>query len=98
MAIKNTEAERRSQVAEACLDFGSQLLRLRVSSVTPADAQGVVKKLFDWFTSHDGFSEANAGIAIHSISFGEKLLESRKTTTVDEAVETIQKLYLDLWN
>ena len=96
MAPKNPEQENRSKIAEACLDFGSHLLQVRVSSVTTGDAQTTVKELFDWFVLHDALEEANYGIAIHAIGFGEELLESRKTATVGEAIEAIQKLYLDL--
>lgn len=96
MATGISETERRSKVAEACLDFGSHLLRIRTSSMTPDDAQDAVKELFEWFTSHDAFSSANAGIAIHAISFGEQLLESRKTATLQEAMEAIQNLYSEM--
>jgi len=96
MTSKNTDLERRSKVAEACLDFGAHLLRVRTSSVTADDAKSVVKDLFEWFASQNAFSEANTGIAIHAIGFGEQLLESRKSATLDEATEAIQKLYVDL--
>jgi len=96
MAAKTTEIERRSKVAEACVDFGTHLLKVRKISVTPDDAQRAVKELFEWFESHDALAEAGYGIAIHAITFGEELLESRKTVTVDDAVRAIQKMYLDL--
>ncbi len=96
MASATSEAERRSKVAEACLDFGSHLLNVRLSTMTPDDAQSIIKELFEWFTSHNAFSPGNTGIAIHAISFGEQLLESRKTATVQEAVEAIQNLYLEM--
>jgi hypothetical protein len=96
MAAKTTEAERRSKVAEACLDFGSKILENRRSSVTPDDVQRTVKELFAWFESHDGFEEANFGIAVHTIEFGKNLLESRKTATIQDALDAIRKLYSDL--
>ena len=96
MATKTNDTERRSQVAEACLDFGSNLLRARTSSVTPDDAQNAVKDLFSWFSSHDAFSDGNVGIATHSLDFGGQLLEARKTSTVQEAIDAIQDLYLHL--
>ncbi len=96
MAAKTTEAERRSKVAEVCLDFGSHLLRVRISTVTASEAQELVKELFDWFASQNAFNEENFGIAIHAVQFGEELLASRKTATVPESIDAIQKLYLDL--
>ena len=95
MATK-VSAENRSKLAEACLDFGSHILRVRLSSVTPDEAQGRVKDLFDWFAAHDGFTSGNTGIAIHAIDFGEELLESRKTSTIQEAIDAIQNLYSGL--
>ncbi len=83
-------------VAQACISFGSHLLSIRQSSMTADDAQENVKSLFDWFSEHDAFSNSNAGIAIEAIEFGKQLLESRKTSTVNEAVEAIQSLYNDL--
>ena len=96
MASKTTETQRRSDIAKACLDFGSHLLNVRISSVTADDAQRHVADLFDWFASHDAFTEANAEIAIHAIQFGEQLLATRKTATVQEAIEAIQQLFGDL--
>jgi hypothetical protein len=94
MAVKNSS--NRSKVAEACLDFGSHLLRVRLSSVTPDEIQSVVKDLFSWFESKDAFLPQNTGIALAALRFGEELLEARKTATVDEAVAAIQDLYSDL--
>jgi len=96
MASKGSELERRSKVAEACLDFGGHLLRVRTSSITPEDAQAAVRDLFEWLESKDAFTEANSGIAIHAIGFGEQLLEARKTVSVTEAIEAIQELYAEL--
>jgi hypothetical protein len=93
---RNLEAERRSKVAEACLEFGSDLLRARTSSVTPDDAQNVVKELFTWFEAEEAFKEGNFGIAIRSLEFGTEMLKARKTTTLDETVAAVQKLYRDL--
>ena len=86
----------RSRIAEACLDFGSHLLQVRSSSVTLDDAQSAIKILFGWFASQDALKEANVGIAIHCIDFGKQLLETRKTVTLQEAIETIQGLFSDL--
>jgi hypothetical protein len=94
MAAKNSD--NRSKVAEACLDFGSHLLHVRLSSVTPDEIQSVVKDLFAWFESKDAFLPANTGIALGAIRFAEELLETRKTATVNEAVEAIRDLYSDL--
>ena len=89
-------AENRSKVAEACLDFGSHLLSARSSSVTPDEAQRQVKDLFAWFAAHDAFTPGNVGIAIHAIQFGEELLSSRKTATVEDSIAAIQQLFTDL--
>ena len=96
MASKTTEAGYRSKVAEACLDFGSNLLNLRFSSVTPDEVQSYVKYLFDWFASHHAFTEANVEIAIHAIRFGEEILAARKNATIQEAIEAIQELFENL--
>ena len=96
MATKTKSPEFRSKVAEACLDFGAHLLRVRLSSVSSNDAQDAVKELFDWFASNNAFDPANAGIAIHAIDFGKDLLETRKTATVQEAVDAVQTLYSSL--
>jgi len=96
MATKTSDAERRSRVAETCVDFGGDLLRLRLSSMTPDDAQQAVQDLFSWFEEHDAFTEGNVGIAVHAIAFGRQLLDSRKTATLEEAVEAIQNLYSGL--
>ncbi len=94
--MKTSDIERRSKIAEACLDFGTHLLDVRISSITPIEARNYVKELFDWFASQDAFTEVNSGIAIHSIQFGEQLLTFRKTTTVQEAIDAIQQLFKDL--
>ena len=96
MATKTTEVERRSNVAEACLHLGQELLRLRLSTVTAEDAQSAIRELFEWFESHDAFSEANARIAVHSVAFGEQLLESRKSATLSDVIQAIQRVYSDL--
>lgn len=96
MATKPSAAETRAKVAAACVDFGKTLLQTRVSSVTAGDARDAIRELFEWFEAHDAFTEGNAGIAIHAIAFGEQLLESRKTTTVNEATGAIQELYENL--
>jgi len=96
MAAQTTEAQRRSKVAEACVDFGRQLLRSRPSSVTADDAQRIMRELFEWFETHGAFAEGNYGIAIRAVAFGEELLESRNTSTPDDAVKAIQGVYEDL--
>ncbi len=98
MASQDTDLERRSKIAEACIDFGSHLFTVRVSSVTPDDIQSCVKDLFEWFEEHEAFTPGNSGIAIHAVGFGEQFLESRKTATVDDAVEAIRNLYKSLAN
>ncbi len=96
MATKTTDAERRSKVAEACIDFGSHLLRVRISSATPNDAREAARDLFNWFENHDAFTEGNVGIALHAITFGSNLLESRKTATLGDSIDAIQVLFEDL--
>jgi len=78
------------------MDFGSQLLRIRLSSVTPDDARAAVTDLFEWFESRNAFTEGNSGIAVKAIDFGEEILTSRKTFTLQDAIDAIQKLYSDL--
>jgi len=96
VAAKASEKANRSRVAEACLDFGTHLLRIRTSSVTPSDAENSVTELFEWFEDNDAFTPQNTGIAVHAIDFGKELLESRKTSTVREASDAIQRLYSSL--
>jgi hypothetical protein len=96
MATRTTEPERRAKVAEACLDFGGQLFRLRLSSVTAAEARVAVRDLFTWFAEHDGFIEGNFTIAIQCLGFAQALLEHRSSATVDEAIEAIHDLYTTL--
>ena len=96
MATQASDAERRSRVAEACLDFGGDLLQLRLSTVTREDAQETAQDLFKWFESKDAFTTGNAGIAVHAIAFGRQLLEARRTSTVEEAIESIQNLFASL--
>lgn len=96
MTTKLSDSEMRSQVAQACMDFGTHLLRVRLSSVTPDDAQTAVQDLFEWFQEENAFTVGNYGIAMKAIDFGEEMLSSRKTLTVTEAIEAIQKLYKSL--
>ncbi len=96
MPPRSLTANHRAAVANACLDFGSHLLRIRSSSVTPHDAQDAVKSLFDWFASNNAFIESNSSIAVHSLSLGKELLEFRKTTTPQEAIDAIEDLYSSL--
>lgn len=96
MAARTTEAERRAKVAEACLDFGGHLLRLRLSSVTAAEARGVVRDLFAWFADHDGFSEGNFTVAIQCLGFARALLEYRASATMEDALESVRDLYAAL--
>jgi hypothetical protein len=96
MPTKLSDSEMRSQVAQACMDFGTHLLRVRLSSVTPEDAQKAVTDLFGWFEAKNAFTDGNYTIAMKAIDFGEELLSSRKTLTLDDATGAIQKLYSDL--
>ncbi len=83
-------------VAEACLGFGAHLLRVRLSSVTPSEAQDSARDLFQWFASHDGFEEGSATVAVECAAFGKALLEFRSTATVREALDAIQGLFTDM--
>lgn len=96
MAARTTEAERRAKVAEACLEFGSHLLRVRLSSVTSQEARAAVRDLFAWFADHGAFSEGSFTVAIQCVAFGRAQLEYRSSATVDEALESIRDLYASL--
>jgi hypothetical protein len=96
MASKSTASEARAKVAQACLQFGRALLRVRQASVTGQDAQDAVLELFEWFSAHDALSPANASIAVESVGFGQELLDARKSSTTEEAIEAIQDLYSKL--
>lgn len=96
MATKNIEAEYRSKIAEACIEFASHLLKIRVSSVTPSETLEIATTLFQWFEDHNAFTKGNVGIALKAISYGGDLLASRKTATIHEAVESIQALFENL--
>lgn len=96
MAARTTEAERRAKVAEACLEFGSHLLRVRLSSVTAQEARDAARDLFAWFADRDAFGEGNFTVAAQCVAFGRAQLEYRVSTSVEEALESIRELYTAL--
>ena len=96
MPAKTNASERRSRVAEACIGFGKTVLQNRVSSASPEDVRNAVRDLFEWFESHDAFTEGNVGIAVRAVDFGGQLLESRKTATVEDAIAAIRQVFEDL--
>lgn len=95
-SMRTTEAERRAKVAEACLGYGTHLLKVRPASESAGDASAATKDLFNWFGAHNAFSEANHTIAVGCIDFGRHLLEFRRTTTPAEAMDAIEDLFESL--
>ncbi|MCC7517600.1 MAG: hypothetical protein IT578_00275 [Verrucomicrobiae bacterium] len=93
MAARTTEAERRAKVAEACLEFGADLLRTRLSSVTAQDARAAARDLFAWFAAHDAFRNENHLVAARCVAFARALLEHRASASVGEALDSIRELY-----
>lgn len=96
MAARTTEAERRAKVAEACLEFGADLLRTRLSSVTALEARAAARDLFAWFAEHDAFQDPNHLVAARCVAFARALLEHRASATAGEALESIRDLYAAL--
>jgi hypothetical protein len=96
MPARTTEAERRAKVAEACLEFGADLLRTRLSSVTPEEARAAVRDLFAWFSDHGAFAGENHVVAAKCIGWARALLEHRASATVAEALGSIRDLYAAL--
>ncbi len=83
-------------VAEACLDFGSNLLRVRLSSVTPAEAQAATRELYQWFAAHDGFADGKTRVAVQCVAFARSMLEYRMSATPQEAIRAAEELFEDL--